>query len=79
MEQSQRGQSPVSPEQLLILMTRLGDERAVKRQALKDVSDELRLVARRASACGISDAKIARATGAALTSVRVWLGKGNDG
>lgn len=70
--------SHVSAIELVGLMNRLGRDRSVKRKALEDVTDELRLVARRASLMGVPDAQIARASEVTISTVRNWLGKGDN-
>lgn len=59
-------------------LNRLGSDRSVKRQALENVTDQLRLVARRASLMGVPDAQIARAAEVTISTVRKWLGKGDN-
>lgn len=79
MEQGQTGKPAVSREDILRMLVTVGIERAMQREALKNVTQEMRDVALTAQAMGIPDAQIARASGVSLTSVREWFGKRNNG
>lgn len=70
--------SDMACRELLEALRVLGYDRSMKRQALQNVSDELRLVARRASAMGVPDAQIARTAEVTISTVRKWLGKGDN-
>lgn len=52
-----------------------GVKLGVKRQALKDVTDEVRLRSLYCIENGITEAETARLAGVAITTVRAWQGK----
>lgn len=79
MEDMDAGKPGITLDELRTVAYRLREKRVVHRKALQDVSDEMRGVARRCSAEGMSDAEVARAMGVAVTTVRHWFGKGRYG
>lgn len=78
MKDSKSYHTPMTSEQVVSALEELRGRRIVHREALQDVSDEMRRVCIRAAQLGVSDARIARACGASMTTVRIWLGKGSD-
>ena len=78
MEHMQTGRPTELGRKLLLPLGQIGIDRQVKRKALEDVTDELAAVCRRASIEGLSDRQIAATAQVSITTLRKWLGKGDD-
>ena len=78
MEDMNGGPSSVRVYSIETGLRELGESRKVQRQALQDVTDQLRAACVVARTEGLSDAHIARAAQVSVTTLREWFGKSNN-